>query len=443
MRRRFPAIHTAWGNARLPDEQLANIEKEISESDLIVFSTIVRLVSGQDALSFPESHRVILEKLAAAHKPVIWIAFGNPYVLRFAPQIGTYMCAFSYAEASQVAAAKALAGEIEISGRMPVSILEISRVGDGLTIPRLEMILKAAPSGELSTWEKTFEKTTKLVASLVENREMPGAELIVGHNGAAVLNMAIGKTGDSGDSANVSPNSVYDLDSLSGIVGTSSAAMLAADSGNLVLDAPVKDYIPEIGETDAANLPVPKLFLALKDTGKFGTEEINEAEDILQKIVSRTTGITFERFLVEHLFEQLGMKNTFLNRPQNFRGGIALTSSARRDKLFSNSRDVAVFAQMLLNRGVYNHHRFFKPETLARFKGPEGPWSKPSDSSWTGKLFSPAAFGYNCPTGSFVWIDPMKKLFIVLLTNGAGNKETLSEIQREISESIIAALSGL
>jgi beta-N-acetylhexosaminidase len=440
LRKRFPAARTAWGNARISDDLVAKIDKAVSESDLILCSTVVRLISGQDALSLPDSHRAIIEKIVASTKPVIWIAFGSPYVLRLAPQIGTDMCTFSNSDVSQIAAAKAIAGEIEITGKMPVTISESTKAGDGMTIPKLDMTLKPPATAELDIWERAFEKTMLLLSSLVEARELPGAELIVGRDSVTVLSMALGKPGATGGSSRVSLNTVYDLSSLSGILGSATAVSLAADSGNLILNAPVSDYLPEMGEMEVAKLRLQELIKTMSTPGGLNKEEADAADDILQGIASRTTGVTFERFLAGRLFEPLGMKNVFFGSPQNYRGGVAHVGGIRSAHLYCNARNLALYAQMILNSGVYGHQRYFKPETLARFTGPEGPWSKPSDSNWTGRVFSPTAFGHNSPTGSFLWIDPEKRLFIILLTNAQADAGSVSETQRRVCESVISAI---
>ncbi len=428
MLRRFPSVRTAWGNARISSELLTAIDKAVAQSDLIVLSTLVRLVSGQDAISIPESQKIIFKKLMAAGKPLIWVALGNPYVLPLSPEVGTYVCTFSYADVSQVAAAKALAGEIEVTGKMPVSIPGYSKAGDGLQIHRLEMVLKPPPPEGLS--KNTFEKTRQILASFVETNVIPGAELLVGHQNTIALELAVGNIGHSPDSAKVTPDTVYDIASLSKAVALSSAAMLATESGNLIPAAPVRDYIPELKGTEG--LRVQDLLDAKKGA---------ESSKLLETVLSRSSGMPLDRFLARHLFEPLGMKNTFFNPPKNFREGIARYGKSGSSTLFCNARDLAVFAQMLLNHGIYSHQRYYHPETILRFMGSQGgAWSRPADTAWTGRLLSPSAFGHNASSGSFLWIDPAKRLFIILLTNGTQGNDRIPDVQREIGESVLSAI---
>ena len=437
MRQRFPLTRTMWANARVSDELLASIDKAASETDLIVCSTFTRLVSGQTAAAVSDVQRNILQKLQATDKPLIWVAFGNPYILPLAPRIGTYLCTFSYSDVSQVAAAKAIAGEIEIMGRMPVSIPGFSKAGDGRTIPKLEMILKPAFSADLEHAQDGLEKSGRLLDSYIEDGIFPGAVLLVGHQGKILLNRAAGRTGYSGDSPKTSSNTAYGNISLSESVGIASAAMFAVDSGSLLLEAPFTDYLPELSDREIGKLCFRDLLKSRTNREKKGTPV---EEEILRRILSRATGVPLERFLAERLFLPLGMKNTGHTLPRAFRGAVGFSPESRISGLFSSAQDLGIFAQMLLNRGIYNHRRYFKLETVDMFTGYESLWSKPSESDWTGKVFSPKAFGHISASGSLLWMDPSSKLFIVLLANGRPDNGRISEAQRKICESVISAI---
>jgi len=108
--------------------------------------------------------------------------------------------------------------------------------------------------------------------------------------------------------------------------------------------------------------------------------------------------------------------------------------------LFGSARDFAVFAQMLLNRGIYSHRRYFRIETVDKFTGSRGAWSKPLESGWTGRIFSSNAFGYLSDSGSLIWVDPARKLFVVLMANGRPGDGRIPEAQRDICESVISGL---
>jgi beta-N-acetylhexosaminidase len=499
LRRRFPSARTESVDPRIPEELAAGILRQAAEADVIVCAMVVGLSSGKGSLALPDSVRTLLSRLMAAGRPVIWIAFGNPYLLKLHPQAQTYMCAFGYSEGSYVAAAKALSGEISIGGRTPVSIPGYFGVGDGMQVPRLDMTLKAAAPGT-GLKPGVFDETRQLLDSYVATGAFPGAALAVGYRGELVLDAAAGRLDYNPATPEVAGATLYDLASVSKAVGTTSAAMMLADSGRLLLDAPVRDYLPEF---QGANKEKVKVVHLLQHTAGLpawlplfkeahGYEEFMkrvyalplEAEPgkralysdfsmiLLGEILTRACGRPLDQFLSERLFGPLGMQST-LYRPSEellyriaptendpwrqrvVRGEVhdenasAMGGVAGHAGLFSTSRDLAIFSQMMLFRGMYDHRRYFRADTLDRFTSAPGSspdalgWSKPSSSNWTGKVFSSSAFGHTGFTGASIWIDPQRQLFIVLLTNRvhpSRENARIDEARQKITESILRGL---
>jgi beta-N-acetylhexosaminidase len=87
---------------------------------------------GQAGLSGDLPH--VIEALIASGKPVTLVALGNPYLLRHFPAVAAYMATFSTVPISEVAAVKALWGEIGISGHLPVTIPGIANYGEGIQL---------------------------------------------------------------------------------------------------------------------------------------------------------------------------------------------------------------------------------------------------------------------------------------------------------------------
>jgi CubicO group peptidase (beta-lactamase class C family) len=502
VRRRLLRVRTAAADPRVPDKLVANIVKAAAESDVIILSTLVRVISGKGSVSLPDSQRGLIDKLLASGKPVIWIAFGNPYVLRLYPQVQTYICTFSYSDISQVAAAKALSGEIPITGRMPVSIPQYSRVGDGLQVSMLDMTVKPASPSQLGLPEEAFEETKKLLAGFVDNKAFPGASLVVGYRGSIILDDGEGRLDYSTTSSKVTADTIYDLASVSKAVGTTAAAMTLVESGRLLLNAPVQDYLPEFKGPNKDKVRVLNLlthsagfpaFLPLYKEAKGyqqvlkticetpliyepGTKTLYSdlGMILLGEILSRAAGQPLDRFLAGHLFDPLGMKSTSYNPSRSLRERIAPTENdpwrnrvvrgevhdenayamggvAGHAGLFSSAHDLAVFAQMMLNGGIYDHRRYPNPDTIARFTAAQGNtedaralgWGKPSPSNWTGKVFSASAYGHTGFTGTSIWIDPERQLFIILLTNRVHpSRENLKidEARQTICESVVRAV---
>ncbi|MGA2260733.1 MAG: glycoside hydrolase family 3 N-terminal domain-containing protein, partial [Acidobacteriota bacterium] len=444
LRRRFPSARTEAVDTRIPEDLADRIVRSASAADVIVAATLVRVVSGKGSIGLPESQRALLDKLVAAHKPLIWIAFGNPYLLRLYPAVSTYLCTFGYSDGSYVAAAKALSGEIAVTGRTPVSIPGYFKVGDGLQVPRLDMTLRP-PSASTGLAEGTFDETKRLLASYVDDHAFPGAALAVGYRGSLVLDASAGRLDYTPSSAEASGDTIYDLASLSKVIGTTSAAMMLVDSGRLLLDVPVQDYLPEFQGTDKEKVRVthllqhsaglPAWLPIYKDVQGYqeflkrvypvpleyapGSRTLYSDLGMILfgEIVSRACGHPLDQYLSEHLFGPLGMKSTLYRPPKELLERIAPTENdpwrqrivrgevhdenayamggvAGHAGLFSTAHDLAVFAQMMLNRGIYDHRRYFRPETVDRFttvlnsRGEALGWQKSSDSSWTGRVFS-------------------------------------------------------
>ena len=102
----------------------------------------------------------------------------------------------------------------------------------------------------------------------------------------------------------------------------------------------------------------------------------------------------------------------------------ALGGVAGHAGLFSSARDLAVFAQLMLNGGEYGGVRILQPGTIARWTAKQEPrssralgWDTPSRNSSAGRYFSPRSFGHTGFTGTSIWIDPERSLFVILLTN--------------------------
>jgi serine-type D-Ala-D-Ala carboxypeptidase len=128
----------------------------------------------------------------------------------------------------------------------------------------------------------------------------------------------------------------------------------------------------------------------------------------------------------------------------------ALGGVAGHAGLFSSARDVAVFCQMLLNGGEYNGVRLIKAETIARWTARQGGkssralgWDTPSDRSSAGDYFSPRSFGHTGFTGTSIWIDPERGLFVVLLTNRVDPTRANfrnEPLRRDIADAVQAAI---
>jgi CubicO group peptidase (beta-lactamase class C family) len=172
------------------------------------------------------------------------------------------------------------------------------------------------------------------------------------------------------------------------------------------------------------------------------------------------------------------MKHTMYNPPVSLRSSIAPTEDdswrgevvqgevhdenafalggvAPHAGLFSTGADLARFAQAMLYGGVYGTQRILKPSTLQRFTRraelvPESSralgWDTPSGESSSGRYFSANSFGHLGFTGTSLWIDPEREIFIVLLTNrihpSRGNQQ-IRDVRPAFHDAVMEAMTDV
>ena len=317
------------------------------------------------------------------------------------------------------------------------------------------------------------------LAAESDSGAFPGAVLAVGRHGRLAALAPVGHYGVD-DRRPVEAGTLYDLASLTKVVALTTACMILVDEGRLALDAPIARYVPEFrgpmkdrvtvrhllthSAGLAADLPLytetasRRPALAAVDTTTLlappGTSYrySDLSAIVLMQVVERVTGESFDRWVETRVFGPLGMPATRFLPPASWRDRIAPTehdtvfrhrwlrgevhdeSAARLGGvsgdagLFSNALDLSRFAAMLLNGGAWDTLQLIRAETVAEFTErqnmPPGSsralgWDTPADSGYSsaGTKLSRRSFGHTGFTGTSIWMDPDRDLFIILLTN--------------------------
>jgi CubicO group peptidase (beta-lactamase class C family) len=182
-----------------------------------------------------------------------------------------------------------------------------------------------------------------------------------------------------------------------------------------------------------------------------GTKEVYSDLGIIltAEIIERLTGRPLDELAKTYIFGPLGMKDSMYRPPKTLWSWIAPTEidNNLRHRLvqgevhdenafsiggvsghagvFSTAPDLAAFCQMLLNGGVYAHNRILKRATIAEFTTPQQlssgtrtlGWAVPTEGGSSGHYFSKHTFGHTGFTGTSIWIDQDRDIFVVLLTN--------------------------
>ena len=136
LRRRIPTLESVVMDLRTKDEEIKGVLDRIDARnfDTVIFASTVRAKSGKGTVALPPLGLRLAEELVKRN--AIVISFGNPYLLQAMPNAPTYIAAYSPFPFSQRAAAKALLGEIEITGKLPVSLPGLYSRGHGLSISK-------------------------------------------------------------------------------------------------------------------------------------------------------------------------------------------------------------------------------------------------------------------------------------------------------------------
>lgn len=136
MKKRNSQVFEFYAEATTGQDYLELALKKARGADILVFALFSRVRAKKGSVDLEMSHVHLIREAAKLSKGVVVVSFGSPYFLRHFPEVDAYICAYRFADEAQMAAAKALFGEIDIQGKLPVSIPGIYPIGHGLTISK-------------------------------------------------------------------------------------------------------------------------------------------------------------------------------------------------------------------------------------------------------------------------------------------------------------------
>ncbi len=134
LRDTYPRLRTRSVHRGTDPTQYQRLGVEAREYDLVVVSSYVAAVASADARSLPSPMLELIASLDRSDVPHVVVSFGSPYLIRDFPDVAAFVSAWSGSDASQRAAATALFGRIEFTGRLPTSLTPLYPLGHGLTL---------------------------------------------------------------------------------------------------------------------------------------------------------------------------------------------------------------------------------------------------------------------------------------------------------------------
>jgi len=373
--------------------------------------------------------------------------------------------------------------------------------------------LPAAKPEDVGMSSKHLATLDEIIGAAVVRKDFPGAVLLVAHKGKLVFRKAYGESQRVPENRPMAADMIFDLASLTKPVATATSIMILVEQGKVRLWDRVTEYVPEFstwygekgiaGEearlwhllthtsglppyTDAkeagkklgdpcATADLVRLIAGIPKESPVGTKFVYGCLNYitLAHIVHQVTGKTIAEFAEETIFRPLGMTRTFYRPPESLLGfcvptevvngiplrGVVHDPLARLQGgvsgnagLFSTADDLAVFAQMFLNKGEWKGVRVLSPLTVERMTeiypkvGGSGRglgWDLDSDyATVRGDLFGPASYGHSGYTGTSVWIDPETQTSVVFLTNRVhpDDKGDIIALRSKVANVVAAAI---
>ena len=334
----------------------------------------------------------------------------------------------------------------------------------------------------------------------VSSRVVPGAVLAIGDSGHVVETAGYGRVGWKLTDEKASPDStIYDLASLTKAVATTSAVLLLAQDGRISLDDPVQRWLPEFEGrwkervtwrqllTHTSGLP-PAAKLRGREPGQKLHSILNTSLDeppgagvqysdvsfiVLWTAAQRVAGEPLPQLLQRRVWRPLGMRSTsfwpgeectkcaptqLLKSGEPYRGKPSdptahkLGMPTGNAGLFSTAHDLARFAAMIANGGELDGVRIFRPDFVRglfvqqphaghRTLGWEAfcPDEHPTQQQACAK---PIAYGHTGWTGTSLWIDPSRGVWVVILSNRSYNVKRPPSLD-DLREDVFLDAAGL
>jgi len=136
LRATYPRLVTADVGPDTGAGLYEGLVRQAGRSALVIVSTYVQAVSYSGTVALPEDAAAFIRRLTRLGVPNVVISFGNPYLISEFPDVGSYVLAWSGSASSQAAAADALLGRFDITGRTATRIPGFAEIGDGIRIPK-------------------------------------------------------------------------------------------------------------------------------------------------------------------------------------------------------------------------------------------------------------------------------------------------------------------
>jgi CubicO group peptidase (beta-lactamase class C family) len=371
----------------------------------------------------------------------------------------------------------------------------------------LRVLLLAGMPGTvtiLPAYAQSFAEVDATVQAGISRGIYPGAVVVIGRRDSLLYARGYGHFTWNRNSRTPDPDStLWDIASITKVMGTASAVMRLVDAGLVNLNAPVSQYLPQfsgglkdqirvrmlLDHTSGLRSYAPlfkeartraqavQLLYAERPNRRPGDlavySDINAM--LLGLLVENVSRMPLDAFVSREVFQPLGLHQTTYHPPVaiqrrtvpsalwrghpvqgqvNDPNAAILGGAAGHAGIFATGMDLARYAQVWLRGGVGPNGRWVTPGTMAMFLsrgensgarllGWDTPELNKDEPSLYGTLISDGAYGHTGFTGTEIWIDPTRDLFLVFLTNRTfdprvrNSAHSLRSIRTELSDAAI------
>ncbi|MDA3859627.1 MAG: serine hydrolase [Melioribacteraceae bacterium] len=346
-------------------------------------------------------------------------------------------------------------------------------------------------------YSQEFSLVDSTIISAINDSVFPGATILIGNENEILYENAYGNFTYEPTSPKVVNNTLFDLASVTKAFGTTFCAMKLVDEEKLDINKPVAFYLPEFAANGKENVKVVDLLIHESGLQAYYTPQMDENRPhIIDTIKSLnlsyetgfktkysclnliTTMMVIEsiidepmyKFYVENFSTPLVMNKTMFNpndetkklcapTTPNLQGVVhdplarGLEGLSGNAGLFSTTEDLSKLCQLLLNKGVYDGKRYLSEEVVNNFTKQYSPQSSRaigfdtrSDEGYTssGNYFSTGSYGHLGFTGTSIWIDPVRKIYAIFLTNRVypDSKTSISRTRPKVYDAVILSLES-
>lgn len=217
-----------------------------------------KMEAGVDTMyGLTPSQVAFLQRLSQQNTVVLTV-FGNPYTLRWVSNASVVLEAYTEDPMAQEYAAQSLFGASDINGILPVTASSFAHFGHGMRkiFPKKRLGYDLPEAVGLRS--DTLALMDKIVQQMINTGAAPGCQILVAKDNKIVWNKAYGSYAYE-QSTPVTTETIYDLASVTKVAATTISVMKLTESGQMSLDVPMANFVPELKKTNKKDLTTREL----------------------------------------------------------------------------------------------------------------------------------------------------------------------------------------